>query len=765
MKQPIMHAKTIWKILLAFVIITSLSCQAVNQLVPTAPVTPAGSTPIPPDVSAPTEAATAPPDQPTQADTPAPAKVIPTAPPNVYARAFADYPIIEVKLPQTRFTGYTLPVNLGSVQGLDTVKISAAQQALLSQNGFVVAAPQPGKYREFYQVYEYFRYAEVTPLFITTDSLFHVYHLVFDKMLRDLERDAFMQDLKVLTHTMLAASLQQQQQVAGTPLEDHARRNAAYFAVAAQLLGLPDPVPADAAGMVNAELKLIRDHAGAAVSPIWLRADLPEDQKLIEDYGQYVPRGHYTRSEDLKKYFMAMMWYGRLTFRLRDAFETQRALLATQAIRTAKAPDGASAEQLWQMIYDPTVFIVGKSDDLSFHEYGVLSDAVFGPGAAPTAFGDAALTAAFLEAAKNLPGPQVNSMWVWIHEDKKEATQGFRLMGQRFTLDEYVFGQLIWRKVGTDQKPRWLPKGLDFFAALGSDEAVTILNESGETLYDNYNIQMQRVQAQVGSLKQDSWTQNLYWSWLYAFQPMLAPKGENYPEFMRTKAWQRRDLNTVLGSWTELKHDTILYAKQVMAEMGGGGGPDVLPKGYVEPAPQVYARMLALTQMTADGLTQRGILSPVTKGNLDNLLSILKFCQSAAERELAGQPLTDKEYERIRYMGGEFEALTLASSDREGTTADYHDLSDQKSALVADIATGMGADGQLAAQTEATGQPTEMFVILPDKPWRIAVGAVFTYYEFSVPSSARLNDEQWQAKVEKGDIPAQPDWQVLFVAP
>jgi hypothetical protein len=43
-----------------------------------------------------------------------------------------------------------------------------------------------------------------------------------------------------------------------------------------------------------------------------------------------------------------------------------------------------------------------------------------------------------------------------------------------------------------------------------------------------------------------------------------------------------------LGSWAELKHDTILYAKQVYAELGGGGTARPSPKlaqGYVEPVP------------------------------------------------------------------------------------------------------------------------------------------------------------------------------------
>jgi len=56
---------------------------------------------------------------------------------------------------------------------------------------------------------------------------------------------------------------------------------------------------------VEAELKLIDAHSGFTESPIFI---------YKEDYSQYVPRGHYTRSEKLKNYFRVFMWYGRMNF-------------------------------------------------------------------------------------------------------------------------------------------------------------------------------------------------------------------------------------------------------------------------------------------------------------------------------------------------------------------------------------------------------------------------------------------------------------------
>jgi hypothetical protein len=390
-------------------------------------------------------------------------------------------------------------------------------------------------------------------------------------------------------------------------------------------------------------------------------------------------------------------------------------------------------------------------------------DSVIGANAAPQTFADEAKFAQFMEETKNLPPPQINSMWVWIWQDQEQVTKGFRFMGQRFTLDEYVFGQLIWRKVGTQSDPRALPKGLDFFASMGSSEAYTILDGMGETHYDNYDTQMTKVKTEVATLGQDSWTQNLYWSWLYALQPIVAVKDARYPAFMCTQAWARKDLQTALGSWTELKHDTILYAKQVMAEMGGGGAEQP-PHGYVEPNPEAYARLLALAQMTENGLQARSLLSDLTKINLDNLIEELTFLKAASEKELAGTALTDDEYWRILYWGGVLEQFTLAAAD---TTGDMdRDLSDQKAALIADVATGPDATGLgLVALEEAIGQPTWIYVVLPDQPWRIGIGAVYSYYEFPVPAANRMTDEEWQAQVEAGTNPPQPDWTSLFIAP
>jgi hypothetical protein len=414
---------------------------------------------------------------------------------------------------------------------------------------------------------------------------------------------------------------------------------------------------------------------------------------------------------------------------------------------------------VWGRVYDPTVFIVGKADDLGFHEYGALWDEVYGADAPVSDIADETKLATFIASARLLPPPQINSMFVYIWEDKEQVTQGFRMMGQRFTLDAYMFEELTWREVGTLERPRWLPKGLDVMAALGSEEAYAILDEMGETAYAHYPEQMTKLRGEVTALELDSWTQNLYWAWLYAFQPLLEPKGTAYPAFMQGEAWARKDLQTALGSWTELKHDTILYAKQVMAEMGGGG-PQEIPHGWVEPNPEVYARLLALTQMTREGLARRDLITENTRANLMRLSDLLTFLLRVAEQELAGEPLSDDDYERIRYYGGTLEAMTLAAADQEGEGYRSYFEDPEPAALVADVATDPNGN----VLEEAIGYVHEITVVVPDGRGnlQVAQGGVFSYYEFAWPMSDRLTDEAWREMLAGGSAPAQPAWTEAF---
>jgi hypothetical protein len=646
---------------------------------------------------------------------------------------------------------YTVQPDLSNVTNAKDYTFSTEQQAALAQNAFVVVPPRNTQvsdvqqvYRQFYQLYEDGRY-EQRPAFVTTDSVLHVYHLMFDKLLRTAESKYLIADAKSLTQAMLAATQAQYNALKGTPGEAAAARNLAYFAVVAKLLDPNAAVPGAVSDPVAKELALIEAHAGIENSNIFT-----DDYK--QDYSQFVPRGHYTRTEDLQRYFKAMMWYGQMTFRLRNTGETQSALLLTAVLA-----QNSEAATLWTRIYEPTSFFVGAADDLTYRDYWALAQQVYGSAPSPADLTDPAKMATFQEQAKALAAPRVNSMFVYIDQDLTDQTKGLRFMGQRFTVDAYVLGQLIWRNVGTDANQRWLPKALDVPAAMGSQEAYTILDQAGETQFAKYPAQMDKVRNELAGLPQAQWTENLYWSWLYTFFPLIQPQhGAGVPAFMRSAAWDRKELNTVVSSWTELKHDTILYAKQVMAEAGAEMPERV--KGYVEPYPDFYGRIAALIQMTQEGLTSRGLLDDSVKEPLADLGTLAATLRTISEKELRNEALSDDEYDTIQNYGAFIEHLTIAAADTEGPEGRPF-LQDQDSALVADVATGNGA-----VLEEATGHPTAIYVVVPiDGQLVLARGGVYSHYEFVVGLGNRLTDEAWRAQLDADKAPLLADWTGLFL--
>ena len=628
--------------------------------------------------------------------------------------------------------------------------LSPEQKDLLGRQGFAIS---PGTTKEFFELYERARY-NYEPVFVTSDSLLHVYHLLFDRTLRVAEQERFIPMLAAMDWALLNTSLEQLDALNGTPWQEAARRNAAYFAVAVRLLNPDWSVPEGLADLVEPDLAAIAAHEGLSPSAIF------PAYPFGEDWSQYVPRGHYTRSEALERYFRAMMWHGRMTLRQIDPVETQQAALMTQAWRHTDV-ESTPATAVWQAIYDPTVFFVGRSDDLTPTEYSGPFEEVYGDTADPRALVDEAKFAQFQEAIAELRPPEILGMVIADDMPVEDTTKGLRFMGQRFVPDSFIFRQLIHRNVPN----RMLPKGLDLFAVLGSERALEHLAAAGDTAMPQYQEQFAKVKQIVDGYDEATWTQNLYWSWISTLRPMLEPAGEGYPQFMRSPAWLDKQLNTVLGSWTELRHDTILYAKQVYAEMGAGALPPPTPeppKGYVEPVPEVYARIAALAQMTIDGLKERGLLLETDEQALTQMVEIANRLRTIAEKELRGEALTEEEYEKIRFYGGDLERLTFAAGlDPSDALGGIPAGGTPEAAVVADVATNPGGGVVLE---EGVGRVFPIYVVVPvEGQLTVTVGGVFSHYEFQHPMSDRLTNEAWRAMLDAGQAPPFEPWKQALI--
>ncbi|MCC7569117.1 MAG: DUF3160 domain-containing protein, partial [Candidatus Methanofastidiosa archaeon] len=480
----------------------------------------------------------------------------------------------------------------------------------------------------------------------------------------------------------------------------------------------------------------------------------------------YRPRGHYTRTEELGRYFQAMMWYGRMSHLLKEPQQTRAAVLLCRSLMDT-AVTGEPALDAWDRVYRTTAFYVGDADDLTVYQYAEVMEAVYGQECTLARIGDDALLAEFIERAQELPDPRINSSVITDQQTVEDDTKGYRFMGQRFILDSYFFFELVYDNVlfyegdgepftlvYSDAGPiRGFPRGLDILSVLGFEVAESILWEEGDTAYQGYDEQIAALRDEVASFSLDDWGKNLYTSWLYTLAAYDLADREGYPAFMRSDAWLRKELATALGSWAELRHDTILYAKQSYTveatSMPVASSPYL---GYVEPVPEVYRRLQALTDMTRDGLMTRGLLIPEIGERLGALSDLLGFLLDVSVKELEGVPLSEEESYRVTHIGGALEYLTTFSADFDTLQTE----ADESVAVIADVHTDVNSQQVLE---EGVGYPLPLYVVVhQDGVTYLAQGAVFSYYEFRHPLSDRLTDEAWQDLLASGFGPDLPGW-------
>ena len=642
---------------------------------------------------------------------------------------------------------YTIEPDLSNIDNLFQFYLADGMAEKLSENGFFVCGDAG---REFFEIYETNRYAQF-PSFVTVDSLMHTYHLYFSYLLKNTEKNYLSDSLTQLSQKMLENCAAQYELLKDSEWESAAKRSVAFFTVGAKLLDDNTPVKDYVEDMVRQELEHIRLADGIHESAV------TGDE---EDYSQYKPRGYYEGDTALEQYFRAMMWYGRIHFRQEDEETDRSALLITKALS-----DDAKSCALWESVYTVTSFFAGASDDLGVCEYAPLIREAYGSSVtAGELAGNPEGFERFHAMTASLSAPKINS--VPIADGADNVILGFRFMGQRFTIDAAVMQQLIYSNVKENSAGdmRMLPDVLDVPAALGSGAACRILEENGAFAYAGYAENMERLQEALSAENDGLWSASLYACWLDTLRPLLAPKGEGYPMFMQNGEWSKKNLECFAGSFTELKHDTILYSKQVIAEMGGYGEEELDDRGYVEPEPLVYAKFANLADQTAKGLEQYGMLSSADKENLSRLSLLADRLHTISNKELQDETLTGEEYEFIKSYGGSIEHLWYEAAKGEAPDGM---VSSQEfpAAIVVDIATD--PNGQVLEA--ATGSPSILYAVVRiDGKLKITRGSVYSFYQFPWPLEDRLTDSSWrqmmglqadeEGNYHYGETLPKPDW-------
>jgi hypothetical protein len=662
------------------------------------------------------------------------------------ATLLARAPTFSDELGYDPMTALNLPLIQGSALALD-----GAELGRLEANGFAIS-----KRHAFPNMAYGYKtiYALDLPVYVSLDSILDAVHLSYDKILQAVELAALRADLKTLLGTARTRL------VSGAVADAKVKRDLDfYFTVALGLLDGKATAP-----VAGADAKLIDDFLAKATAATGIRKVTLFGVERDVDFSQFEPRGHYTDDEQLKLYFRAMMWLGRVEFRLIETQENgsqvfnRRQLEAALAMRELVQGEGAEA---FARIDAVVSAFVGEHDYMQLRELDLLL-ADLGASGADDLKTKSDKDIAQLIIEKGYGAQRIASQVIFKELGTLGQTlpldRSFALLGQRYVVDSHVFSNVVYDRVlpGPGEAPRYLPDPLDVaYAALGNRAALPLL--AGGLQKHGYAPELEQIRQLVDAHGESFWDKNLYNLWLSslrAITPVVdgeARADAEMPAVTQTEAWSRRLLNTQLGSWAQLRHDTILYAKQSYTS----GAACEFPDAYVDPYPEAFGRLAAFAK---HGEQIAGLLTDTTSGGLSasvrsyfaELGSIASILRDMAEQQKKGVPFNPAQMAFIN------EAVTSKVNGCAGpaTYSGWYarllfNPTEDMDPAIADVHTDPGGDRPPQVLHVGTGLPRLMVVTAETCSGpRAYAGLAFSYHEV-VTGLDRLTDPEW-AKLAAG---------------
>ena len=617
----------------------------------------------------------------------------------------------------------------------------------LAEEGFAIVPSNTG---QLFHIYERNDYSDF-PSFVTTDLYLQLYHLYIDCMLRELEEYQLLPLMTEYTQDMIDAMLAIIHNADNDDSETKriAGRNLQFFRVALHLFtGKP----------INASYTTEKAEIDKCLKAENAKSEMLMDYmgEISFPYSLFRARGHYTRSDGLKRYFRGMMWLQTATMGLDYETEVKQAVQMAYAMKLFK-----KTRQKYDKIDNLITLLMGKHDNLSLLQ--VIAEVDKTGMSMDELLNDDKEIAKLTKVLNEIGNKQTRIR----PKFEKTSHNKINVMPQRYQPDAEVLQEMV--DYDSNPTKRGIPKGIDVMAAMGVTAAEQILKEE-KTDWKQLLPNLDKMKKRMDEI---DWSETTATQWMETLKVLTTGTDSKSPYFMQNPNWSKKDLNAALASWAELKHDAILYAKQPMgAECGGGENvPEPVVKGYVEPNVKFWKKASELLENTAKLLKDQNMMTEKIEGVTERLREEVEFLHRVSEKELAGKILTDEEYDQISYIGATFENISLDLLRMPNQNLyNWVDIegADRKVALVADVYTANADNNKnKAILFEAVGDADEIYVVVEIGGYLyLTRGAVLSYREFVQPiDQPRLTDEEWQKQLESNPRKGVPEWMKTILLP
>lgn len=680
-----------------------------------------------------------------------------------------------------------LNVDYQTAEYIDSISIkynlTDYEKSLINKNGFMVSErlTRSAFGEAFLDIYQ-----RDLPVFISTDAILHAFHFSYDRILKDVELGFIIPNLTSLLQVMHSNINVLHSSYGSNPEMLRMLQDVdIYFTVAQKLLGITtEPFYSQN----NTEIETILT---------FINTENMNDAFLFSsnckriDFSQFKPRGHYVDIENpiLEKYFHTMMWLGRIEIYLSRpssppyppcSYQTdadiQRQII--DAVLISELFEISNASQYYENIESVLRFFVGNSDNVTLENIQWLKQAINLSNASELLNPNICRT--FQDTLKHQPFAnqfilsQILAGGTVLSPDSIVPPSAFLLFGQRFVIDSYVTASVVYDRIlfNGERVCRLFPSTLDPMFALGNNAAAQLLTPELDQFY--YSSNLAALRYLIDSYGIDFWDSTIYNMWLNGIRNLNPPLNrESFPLFMQTAAFWQEKLNTQLSSWTQLRHDNLLYVKQSYT----GGTTCSYPYAYLEPFPEFYTGLKHLANVAIakfQNLNFTGMYFKVKVLDYFNSLSeIMDTLGMISQKELFNTPLTlneDLYLKRLIYnqnegsgtspFGGWYARLFI--DDPGGL-----DGLMKKDQIVADIHTiPTDCSGHSFGWVKHVGTgPINLGVFVienPNKQNITYVGPFLSYYDYTTTNFFRLTDQEWESTYLQSAL--RPSWVNIYLA-
>eukprot|EP01113_Clastostelium_recurvatum_P023444 TRINITY_DN279_c1_g2_i7.p1 TRINITY_DN279_c1_g2~~TRINITY_DN279_c1_g2_i7.p1 ORF type:complete len:870 (-),score=157.22 TRINITY_DN279_c1_g2_i7:63-2672(-) len=741
----------------------------------------------------------------------------------------------------------------------DNFALNQDQLNLFKKNGFVVCDPVGDTWsREYYRLFN-----NDLPVFITTDSILHALHMSYDNMLKELETTFFTTLLSNIMQGMREELKKASAEYTSGPLVQAFQDVDFFLTVGSNLLasevftyiGEGAPSVAKKPDLEAEKNKRLQEIMGGAV-PERPKADQKEcalgrsDKDVTQalkacckeesttlslfgtdreiDFTLMKPRGHYTKTAELRKYFRTMTWLGIIDMKVAGKGSSTRSLCASVVLVLLMHRRSQDVRRMFGSFNQMLDSLVGAVNSMTIPQLEIIlsSSSSMMKGSSSAAATASTTTAAapsvefnksYFESLNSEDGLVALQKEIMNTEfgvkgynaeaaesfgaGKAEMPRSFTFMGKRFALDGWAMSKVVADQVfwNGEKVLRKRTSSVEVaYSIFGNTDAVPILTErmtapksEKDRFRDGlpYHHNLLAVKETVDQLNDNTWFSSVHMSWLRMLRSLSEPiaKDPRYPQSMRTKAYAMKRLTSQLGSWSQLRHDNLLYVDQPRSFACGCS----YPAGFVEPFVGFWSSVEDVCMSLKSALTktefpdippqnnspfnwQKETLANVKQREIDFLNKFartVRMLRDISEKELQSQPLDDQQETFLRTVmegAGFMSGMSRWSGWYCELFYGGYGFADKKDLIVSDVFTD-GPDPRLGDEGcvlhMGLGRPRTMYISIDNGGDTCTyAGPVYNLYEFEMPGLQRLNDKEWKGMVKGGKMPPKPDWTKSYIA-